>query len=113
MLMPDVLKTLHTKQLLKVLQSMRVNTWTLDERIGDMLGIDPKELTCEQINTYHLIVPSWLLGVPREERILSNVTCDDVRAELAKRPHVPNKQESKALRKAKALAGKNKGRRDR
>jgi hypothetical protein len=57
------------------------------------------------------IVPPRALGY--DDYCGSTITVADLKAELAKRPHVPNKQESKALRQAKAQAGKNKGRKDR
>lgn len=41
------------------------------------------------------------------------VTVDEIKGILATREHIPNKQEAKVARQAKAKAQKNKGRRDR
>ncbi len=40
-------------------------------------------------------------------------TVAEVKAELATREHVPNKQEAKEIRRARAKRGRNRGRRDR
>lgn len=44
--------------------------------------------------------------------IKHDITLADVREELSLREHVPNKKESKQLRKEKQLRNKNKGKRD-
>lgn len=41
------------------------------------------------------------------------VSMAEIKAELAKRPHVPNKVERQEARRAKAKAGRQRGRRDR
>lgn len=59
-----------------------------------------------------ILVEAWLLG-GSFHCDNSVVTVNQLKAELAKRPHVPNKQESKAIRKAKQENNRRKGRRDR
>lgn len=56
-------------------------------------------------------VDPLVLGYDEYTRV--DVTVAELKAELSTREHVPNKQESKALRKAKQQRNRQKGRRDR
>lgn len=92
------LKLLHTKQLLKVMANVRayrnqLNSW------GKVVPLNE----CYVNPFYHLNLCS---SGP------CSITLADIYEELATRPHVPNKAESKQLRKEKHARGKNKGRHD-
>ena len=56
-------------------------------------------------------VPANLLGGTYEEH--STVTVGQLKAEQSRRPHVPNKQESRLQRQRAARLGRTRGRRDR
>lgn len=90
------LKQLHTKQMLKVLQGVRAR----DARLYG--NIPPDKSYVNPI--YHLGLCGD--GTP------CTITLADLYEELATRPHVPNKIESKQIRKEKHARGKNKGRKD-
>lgn len=96
----DNLSTLSTRQLLEALREIRAVV-SLQTKWG--LFTTSSELEDEHIsvNVQHLA------GDPRD------VSIKDLKEELAKREHVPNKQESIELRKAKNLRGRQKGRCDR
>lgn len=110
------LAQLHTRQLLKALRMTRARnscTFALVDSISSLRSPDGERprVTAEEIDARRPFVDGDLLGLPYGER--TEVTVEQLKAELAKRPHVPNKQESQALRRAKNLRGRQRGRGDR
>lgn len=104
----NVLSKLHTKVLLNALQSARrtqSHLATIIDRIVEERGLAHVEQPTEGLAPVEAIDLGDCWGEP------CTVTIAELKAELAKRPHVPNKQEAKAIRQAKAQANKNKGRR--
>jgi hypothetical protein len=112
------MKRLHTRVLLKALRMTRMRNsseFQLLESIRVARGIpfrDLESITEEMMTDHARVVEAYLLGGIYGQTE-SAVTVEQLKAELATREHIPNKQESIALRKAKQQAGRNKGRRDR
>lgn len=108
------LKSLHTKVLLKALRRSGIDDTQLVRLRSDTrtLGLpeDPTLRSKESLYERSL-VHAWDLGFDKYTQ--SEVTVAQLKAELATRPHIPNKIESKALRKAKAQSNRQKGRKDR
>src|SRR5579885_154067 len=108
------LKRMHTRALLKALrlsctsdeQVQQVND---DRMAANMWPLD--DYTSKDAYYGLAYVPAPALGLDDSARV--DVTIAQLKAELATRGHVPNKQESKALRKAKQLRNRQKGRGDR
>lgn len=91
------LEGLHTKQLLALRKSIyRVSPWSY-EREEDSCQIVRKE---QRGGVYYLF--------ESYSPINSGVTIEMLREVLAKREHVPNKAEAKALRRERAFTGKRK-----
>lgn len=106
------LPRLHTKVLLRALRLCCIDDKQLEAWSQHAHDTNAPEPPLPKKELYvNKCVDAWSLGF--EYNMGSTVTMDELKKELAKRPHVPNKQESKAIRKEKALAGRNKGRRDR
>lgn len=106
-----ILPSLHTRQLLKALRMTRAFVSRLHgtlDRILEMRDLPPADRGPVDQD----IVDAWLLGGEFYSDT-SEITVAQLKAELAKREHVPNKQESIELRKAKNLRGRQKGRCDR
>lgn len=104
------LPALHTRRLLKAFRVVRAQQHSMLRILHEVLAsrgvhdmADPGWLGST--------VPAYLLGGTYEE--LSTVTVGQLKAELAGRPHVPNKQESRELRRRRALKGSSRGKRDR
>lgn len=107
-----ILPTLNTRHLLKALRMTRAFDSRLHgtiDRILEMRDMPPAERVDDDKN---IIVDAWLLG-GLFHGDTSEITVAQLKVELAKREHVPNKQESIELRKAKNLRGRQKGRCDR
>ena len=107
------LPKLHTKVLLKALQSTRAFSSNIDRIIESVCverGLNVVEQPSQDELDKKTIVDGFLIGgfYPEE----STVTVAQLKAELAKREHVPNKQESIALRKAKQQRNRQKGRKN-
>lgn len=109
------LTKLHTRQLLRALRMTRARnscTFALVDSILSTRAADAHgRITAEEIDAGRPFIDGDLLGLPYGTP--TTVTIEELKAELAKRPHVPNKQESQALRRAKNLRGRQKGRGDR
>lgn len=89
------LEKLHTKVLLRALRLTRdVPYWWYEERKTDLDVVSP-----------------FLIGGSYMDE--STVTVSQLKDELAKRPHVPNKQEGRLARRKRAKQGRQRGRRDR
>lgn len=98
----SILKKLHTKQLMKLYKIFRANRNSV---------IQYEACCTSDIPENRFNVSLTVLNGPYETS-RCNITLADVREELALRPHVPNKAESKQLRKEKHARGKNRGRKD-
>ena len=96
---PSDLKRIHTKVLLNALDSSR-RARSLPDWDGEEVIADDKFI----IDVLNLSANGY------EE---CTVTIADLKEELSHRPHVPNKVESITSRKARKLASKRPGRRDR
>ena len=99
----ELLKVLHTKQLLRALRKCCVdqhmlNLWYPPD--GELSKFRDKELF-EREHT----AAATCFGY--EDYVGSSITIADLKAELATREHVPNKVEAKEIRRAKAKAKKN------
>jgi hypothetical protein len=114
MITKDTLAKLHTRVLLKALRlscASEQQLWKINEDRA-AIGLPALEAFASKERYYQqAFVEPRALGLEEGTRI--DVTIAELKAELATRPHVPNKQESKAIRKAKALDNRNRGRRDR
>ena len=109
------LPQLHTKVLLRALRMTRARNSSetmLVDSICTARGVKVSDVTESMMSDHARIVAAWLLGGVYGETE-STVTIKQLKAELAKREHVPNKLESIALRKAKQLRGSQKGRKNR
>ena len=105
-----ILPSLKTRQLLNALRKTRAFASRLHgtlDRILEMRDLPP----ADRGDVDQGIVDAWLLGGEFYSDT-SEITVAQLKAELAKREHVPNKQESIELRKAKNLRGRQKGRGD-
>lgn len=106
----SVLPHLHTRQLLEALRMTRAiesrTAKLLDDPL-EMRGLDAAEDTSSDDRT---IVSGWWLGSNHDD---STVTVAQLKAELSKREHVPNKQESIEQRKAKQQRNRRLGRKNR
>lgn len=80
----SILKQVHTKILLKLLQCFRNINWDY--------------LSCDEHNVLH-----YWQGDYKNAKYY--ITPEQLRDELATRPHIPNKKESKALRIARKKSG--------
>jgi len=106
---------LHTKVLLRALRQTTARNSSqhhLIERICDTCGIRPSDVTQEMVVAHRQVVDDDLLGGTYGAGT-STVTVEQLRAELARRLHVPNKQESRILRREKNERGRGRGRCDR
>lgn len=116
-LKPEFLKQLHTRKLLKVLRKTcvsqeQLDAWYLDvyggfEDLAEKAGFTPVKSEYEK----RANIPAEVFGF--EDWVQSEVTLADLKAELATRPHVPNKIEAREIRKAKNKKNRGKGRRNR
>jgi len=103
-----ILKTLHTKQLLKLFEGGRAIKSSIDKSFDSFTGILLNE---NDTSEKDIQISMKCLGI-NYVNIKHDITLADVREELALREHVPNKKESKQLRKEKQFRNKNKGKRD-
>lgn len=107
----DDLRRFGTRQLLRALR----RSCASDEQI-EKINVDRAWALRPSLEAYadkatyyeHTQVDARTLGY-RE----TTVTIAQLKAELARRPHVPNKREARKVRRQKAEQGKDKGRRDR
>jgi hypothetical protein len=90
----EYLKTLHTRVLLPIYQRARGYLWT---RWHEGEPYDPEKPT---------YVNAQFFGY-EPYGVISNITLEQMRAELATREHVPNKVEAKKIRQEKAKAKRN------
>lgn len=117
----DVLPRFHTKQLLNALRrsgvaQSQLNEWftvMYDEDLEYARRMHPGFSNNKEKYYEHSRVPASALGYPDPDYIYSEITVAQLKAELAKRPHVLNKPEGKAARRAAAKMGRSRGRRDR
>lgn len=109
-----VLGQLPTPVLLKALRMTRAHVSRVNKLVDELHSLrEMPVLPGDRIeDDDNILVEAWLLG-GGFHCDSSTVTINQLKAELAKRPHVPNKQESKAIRKAKQENNRRKGRRDR
>ena len=121
MITVDTLPNLHTKVLLNALKFVRSRN-SCEGRIIDYIrntrpfgerftGPVTQEEYDAWVQNVSMIVDALYLGGKFNEE--STVTICELKAELAKRPHVPNKQESRILRIKRKTQGGRRGRRDR
>ncbi len=113
----EALKDMKTRFLLKALRKCCVSQEQLDSWYATVKA-DMPELSEEMKPTINKSdyerkthVPARCFGY--EDYVGCDVTIADLKAELSTRPHVPNKIESRELRKAKNKANRGKGRRNR
>lgn len=110
----DLLTSLPTKLLLHALRMSCIDDATVD-RINsshDAAGIERNDDYSSKARVYETHhVPARAFGF--DDNVDCRVTIAELKFELSKRPHVPNKQEGQALRRAKNLRGRQKGRGDR
>jgi hypothetical protein len=106
-----ILPKLHTRLLLKALRMTRARGSHMAGIIEDITGTpypDQDEVQEEDTVT---TVDADLIGGHWEE--LSEVTIAQLKEELAKREHIPNKPEARQIRQERAAQGRQRGRRDR
>jgi hypothetical protein len=98
----DSLKKMHTRALLKALWKECVSDEQYQKYRRECLDrCEPIEYASKDDYYKKHTVASTSFGYYEEQRIVSKVTVADLKAELALREHVPNKQESKVLRREK------------
>lgn len=113
-LTPDDLPRFHTKHLLSALrkscatddQVCQVNIDRAKHSLPPLSHFASKEAYYEQAQVY-----SRAFGY--DDNVGCTITIKQLKDELAKRPHVPNKHESREKRRARTKTGKPRGRRDR
>lgn len=104
------LPRLNTRQLLHAFRSVRAQQ-------HDMLRILKEVLATRNVTDLsdaswlESAVPAYLLGGTYEEH--TTVTVGQLKDELSRRPHVPNKQEARRVRQRMALVGRSRGKKDR
>jgi hypothetical protein len=111
---PEILKSLHTKQLLKALRKSCVAQEQLDARyfefhdgdpdVARMHNVEPGSYNKDAYYKNHAVAATCF---GYDDYIGSTITVADLKAELAIREHVPNKIEAKKIRQEKAKARKN------
>lgn len=110
----DILPKLHTRFLLRILRKSCVTEQQL-QKINDdreKLGLMPIENFFSKERYYETAcVEPRAMGY--EDYVSVHITIKQLKDELAKRKHVPNKQEGSAQRKEKARQGSRRGKRDR
>jgi hypothetical protein len=110
----DDLKRLHTRQLLNALRDVRTQISQANHSFRQMDEQRPITTFLSEVEVCtdeNSVVEAYLLGRTHDEG--SEVTVVDLKAELATREHVPNKQEAKEIRRKKAQANRGQGRRNR
>jgi|ERR1039457_2895310 hypothetical protein len=123
MITAAILKNIHTKVLLKALRSTRAHQSHTNKIIAQEAFDDEwRDATDDDVEARgtpflnlkdtESIVDAYLLGYVYDDHTPSSITVAQLKSELATREHVPNKLEAKEIRKKKALAGKNKGKKD-
>jgi hypothetical protein len=108
------IKRLHTKLLLKALRQVCVSAEQLNQLNATRTTLElPQDLNLTSIETYNKTHGVDASAFGYEDYMGSEITIADLKAELALRPHVPNKQESIALRKEKQNRNRKHGRANR
>lgn len=104
------LPRLHTRRLLFAFRSVRAQQHNMLHILCEVLAArDIHDLA--DSSWLDSTVPAHLLGGTYEEH--TTVTVGQLKAELSKRPHVPNKRESRLQRQRSARTGRSRGKRDR
>lgn len=104
------LKQLHVRVLLKALRLVRAQQHGMRKIFEHVFNVRAaREMTIPTPAT--TLVPACFLGSVYEEE--SSVTIEQLKAELATRPHVPNKVEAKFHRRKAAKTARRRGRKDR
>lgn len=104
------LPKLHTRQLLLAFRSVRAQQHNMLAILREVLAVRGTHDLAD-VSWLGSTVPAHLLGGTYEEH--TTVTVGQLKAELSRRPHVPNKQESRLQRQRAARAGRSRGKRDR
>ncbi len=104
------LPRLHTRQLLRALRTVRAQQHNMLRILKEVLAA--RNITdLSDASWLESMVPAYLLGGTYEEH--TTVTVGQLKDELSRRPHVPNKREGRRLRQKAALMGRARGKKDR